>query len=71
MTRCVQTFDWYCIYMHTLTHYVQLVGVCEAAVLVLHQTGVVAFIRRNHLLHYYCPHVVPELKEGDSERGRA
>ena len=34
-----------------LTHYVQGVGVVDASVLVLHQTGVVSLVRRHHALH--------------------
>lgn len=34
-----------------LTHYVQGVGVVDGSKLVLHQTGVVALVRRHHAFH--------------------
>lgn len=45
-----------------LTDNIQLVGVVDAAVLVLHHTGVVAFVRGDHRLHDDGPHVVTDLK---------
>lgn len=46
----------------TLTHYIQLVGVVDAAVLVLHHAGVVAFVGGHHGLHDDGPHVLTDLK---------
>lgn len=48
-----------------LTDYIQLVGVVDAAVLVLHHAGVVAFVRGDHGLHDDGPHVVTDLKVPD------
>lgn len=50
----------------TLTHYVELVGVVDAAVLVFHHTGIVPLVRGDRRLHDDGPHVVADLKQGDS-----
>ena len=50
-----------------LTYDVQQVGVFQAPVFVLHHTGVVSFIRRNHRLHDESPHVVSDLKDSRSQ----
>lgn len=46
----------------SLTDYIQLVGVVDAAVLVLHHAGVVPFVRGDDGLHDDGPHVFPDLK---------
>lgn len=38
-----------------LTHNIKLVGVVDAAILVLHDAGVVALVRGHHRVHYDAP----------------
>ncbi len=45
-----------------LTHYIQLIGVIDAAVFILHKACVVALVWRHHGLHDYGPHVFPQLR---------
>ncbi len=46
----------------TLTDYIELEGVTDAAVLVFHHTGIVSLVRGEHRLHDECPHTVTHLK---------
>lgn len=46
----------------SLTHYIQLIGVVDAAILVLYHAGVVAFVRGDDGLHDDGPHVVTDLE---------
>lgn len=38
-----------------LTHNIKLVGVINAPILILHDAGVVALVRRHHRVHYDAP----------------
>lgn len=51
-----------------LTEHVQLVGVGDGAVLVLHHAGVVATVRRHGALHHQAPLLVSQLGGGDRVR---
>lgn len=48
-----------------LTHYVQGVRVVDGSKLVLHQTGVVALVRRHHALHDQGPVLAAHLVTRD------
>lgn len=50
-----------------LTDNVQLVGVIDAAIFVLYQTCVVAFVWRHYRLHYDGPHVLSNLWRDSEE----
>ncbi len=45
-----------------LTHYIQLIGVIDASVFVLHKACVVTLVWGHHGLHDYGPHVFPQLR---------
>lgn len=51
------------------TQDVQLVGVGDGAVLVLHHAGVVPPVRRNGALHHQAPLLVPQLERGQKGSG--
>lgn len=53
--------------MITLTDYIELVGVINAAVLIFHHTGIVSLVRGYHRLHDDGPHMVTDLN-GEKQR---
>lgn len=53
-----------CVLCVVLTHYIQGVGMVDGSKLVLHQTGVVAFVGRHHALHDQGPVLATHLGKG-------
>lgn len=53
---------------HPLTHDIELVGMVDAAVFVLHDAGVVALIRRHHGVHNDAPGGITDLR-GNMPKG--
>lgn len=54
--------------MDVLTHDIELVGVVNAAILILHNAGVVAFIRRHYRVHDDTPGGITDLR-GNMPKG--
>jgi len=46
----------------TLTDYIQLVGVINAAILIFHYTGIVSLVRGYYRFHDDGPHMVTHLR---------
>lgn len=53
----------------SLTNHVEVVGVVDGAVLVLHDARVVPLVRRHHALHDEAPVLVTDLGGGTTEVG--
>lgn len=53
----------------SLTNHIQVVGVVDGAILVLHYARVVALVRRHHTLHDEAPVLVPDLGDANRQLG--
>lgn len=53
----------------SLTNHVEVVGVVDGPILVLHYARVVPFVRRHHALHDEAPVLVTDLGDGTTEVG--
>lgn len=52
----------YCCPKGKLTNNIEVVGVVDGPILILHEAGVIAFVRRDHALHDQAPVLVSYLK---------